>query len=68
MSGVITAVAGSAIIGGVMQDKASKRAANTARDTSDAQLAYMREAEDRAREDINRLFPQATDRRNGPCR
>ena len=58
------AVVGSAIIGGISSRNASKKAANAARETSDAQLAYLKEAEDRARNDINTLFPQATDARN----
>ena len=63
MSGIVASV-GSSVLGAFTSDKASKRAAETAQQTSDAQLAYMRESEDRARADINRLFPQATERRN----
>ena len=63
MSGIATAIAGSAIIGGIASDRASSRAADTAAETSDAQLAYMRDAENRAREDIDRLFPLADESR-----
>lgn len=64
MSGVVAAVAGTAIVGGIVNDRASRRAADTAQNTSDAQLAYMRQAENRARQDINSLFPHATEARN----
>lgn len=64
MSGVAAAIGGAAIIGAVSSRSSSKRAAETAEKTSDAQLAYMKQAEDRARADINRLFPQAQQQRN----
>lgn len=65
MSGIFTAVAigGSAVIGGITSRNASKRAANTARETGDAQLAFMAEQEQKARGDINTLIPQATQSR-----
>ena len=63
MSGIVASV-GSSLLGAYTSDKASKRAAQTAQETSEAQLAYMRESENRARDDINRLYPQATERRN----
>lgn len=55
---------GSSVIGGIFSDRASSKAADTAQKTSDAQLAYTQEQSDQARGDINRLIPQATDRRN----
>ena len=66
MSGIIAAAAsvGTAAIGAYQSNKASNKAAQTAQETSEAQLAYMRESENRARDDINRLYPQATERRN----
>lgn len=64
MSGIATAVVGSAVIGGVVSNNASKRAANAAQQSSDDSIAFMQAAEDRARADINKLFPQATARRS----
>lgn len=63
MSGIAAAVAGSAIIGSVTSRNASKRAASTAQNTTDQQLNYMAEQEAQAREDVNRLIPQATQSR-----
>ena len=63
MSGIATAVVGSAVIGAYASNKGSSKAADVARATSDDQLAYMAAAEEQAREDINRLFPMATQRR-----
>lgn len=64
MSGIAAAVAGTAVIGAISSRNASKRAADTAQKTSDAQLAYMSQQNDQARADINRLFPQAAQARN----
>lgn len=64
MSGVAAAIAGSAVVGAVVSDRASKRAAGAAKDSSEAQLAFMREQADRAREDVARLSPQAREARD----
>lgn len=65
MSAIAVAIGtvGAAVVGGISSRNASKRAAETAADTTADQLAYMQAAENRARDDINRLFPQATERR-----
>jgi len=63
MSGIAAAVAGSAIIGAVASRSGSRRAADTAQKTSDEQLNYMAEQEGKARQDINKFIPAATQSR-----
>lgn len=64
MSGVATAIAGAAVVGAIASDKASSKASKTAQQTTDKQLAFQQDQADKARADINQLFPQATQRRN----
>lgn len=60
MSGVVAAVAaGGAIVGGYLSKKGAEKAGEMGQETSREQLEYMRQAENRARMDINRLFHQA---------
>lgn len=63
MSGIAAAAitAGAAVVGGAMQARGARKAADTAGAASDRQLAYLKESEDRARNDINTLTPQAID-------
>jgi len=61
MSGLFTALAigGSSIVGAVASNKAAKKAAGAARDTSDAQIAATEKATKQARGDLFKLFPSA---------
>lgn len=59
MSGVAAAIAGSAIVGGIVSDRASGRAADTAQRTSDAQLAYQEAQNEQARGDVTTGFSSA---------
>lgn len=64
MSKIAAAVIGSAVIGGISSNIAANKAAGAAKDSTAAQLAHQERMYDKARDDINRLFPQATERRN----
>ena len=57
--GIGAAMAGTALVGAAASDRASKRAAKSQKQASDASLDYTRQAADQARTDVNRLFPQA---------
>ena len=52
MSGIATAVVGSAIIGGVVSSRASKQAAQAQGKSADKSVAFQRESRDLAREDL----------------
>ena len=54
-------VAAAAVIGGVAQNVASKKASKAQGKASDASLAYTKEAADQARGDLFKLYPAAQD-------
>ena len=64
MSGIATAIAGSAIIGSIASNKASKRAAGAAENSTREQIEFMKEQADQARSEINKYIPMATQSRN----
>jgi hypothetical protein len=51
MSGIATAIVGSAVVGAVSSSKASKRAASTASEGSEREIEFQRESRDLARAD-----------------
>lgn len=59
MSGVATAIAGSALVGAVASNNASKRAEKSAQSTSDAQIQATERAVQQARGDVMEYFPSA---------
>ena len=59
MTGVATAIGGSAIIGGIAGDRASSKAADAQKSGSKAARKATKRAADEARADVNRIFPQA---------
>lgn len=64
MSGIATAVVGSAVIGGIVSRNASKRAARSAEKSTDAQMNFMQKQADIGRADANKYMEQATEARN----
>ena len=59
MSGIAAAIAGSAVIGAISSNKASKKAAKASEKSAATAAGETRRAADEARADVNRLFPQA---------
>ena len=61
MTGIFTAaaIAGASIVGAVSSNNASKNAAQSATNTSNAQIAATKEATAEARRDLFRLYPAA---------
>lgn len=59
MTGVATAIAGSAIVGAIASDRAGDKAASASRGAARTASAETRRSADEARGDINRIFPQA---------
>lgn len=64
MSGVATAIAGAAVVGAYASNKAADKAADSAQYSSDQSIAYMQQSEEKARKDIEELFPKAANARN----
>lgn len=60
MSGIISA----AVVTGYVADRGARRAADVARDSNDAQLQYLAASEQKARDEANRLYPEAEEARN----
>ena len=59
MTGVATAIAGSAGLGALAGDRASSKAADAQKSSSKKARKATKRAADEARGDINRIFPQA---------
>ena len=53
MSGIVTAVVGTAVVGGIVQSKAAGKAAAATRDGNNSAIAEQRAAREQAREDLN---------------